>query len=126
MYARQRHYQVLSLASRIEGASPHELVVILYEELIRAIDVCRTAIAQGKPEALRPAHDRAVSVLLSLREGLDHEKGGSLAQSLSTIYSSMMRNLGGAVQTRDSDELSTLRQGVADLLGAWLRIGRQA
>jgi flagellar protein FliS len=124
MYARHRQYQALSLASRIEGASPHELVVILYEELIRTIDVCRTAIAQGKPEALRPAHDRAISLLISLREGLDHERGGSLAQSLSGIYAAMMRNLGRAVQGRDSDELSTLRQGVADLLGAWLRIGR--
>lgn len=125
MYARQRQYQSVSLASRIEAASPHELVVILYEELIRSLDVCRTAIAQGKPEALKTAHERVTSVLLSLRASLDFERGGPLARSLGGIYGSMLKESVRALHERDSDRFSRLRQGTAELLQAWSRIGRQ-
>jgi len=124
MYSRQRQYQSVSLASRIEAASPHELVVILYEELIRSLDVCRTAIAQGKPDALKTAHERATSVLLSLRASLDFDRGGALAQSLGGIYGSMLNESVRAVRERDSERFSRLRQGTAELLQAWARIGR--
>lgn len=122
MYARQKHYQAVSLASRIEAASSHQLVSILYEELIRSLDVCCTAISQRKPDALRSAHTRAVSILLSLQGSLDVERGGALAASLSGIYQSMNAQLFKAVRSADMTKMVPLRQGVADLLEAWTSI----
>lgn len=122
MYARQKHYQAVSLASRIEAASSHQLVTILYEELIRALDVCCTAMSQQKPEALRSAHSRAVSILLSLQGSLDVERGGALAANLSGIYQSMSAQLSKAVSSADTAKMAPLRQGVAELLGAWSSI----
>lgn len=123
MYAAQKQYRALSIASRIEAASPHELVAILYEELLRALDVTRTALAQGKAEACRSARERASSILLALGASLDFEQGGDLARSLAGIYRAMQKELAAAVQSGDSARLETIRQSVADLLGAWARIG---
>lgn len=122
MYARHRQYETVSIASRIEAANPHELVVILYEELIRTIDVCRAALKQHRFDALRPAQERATSVLVSLQASLDVERGGALALSLSSIYGSMRKELATAIHERNQERLATVRQGAAELMSAWLRI----
>lgn len=123
MYHAQKHYRSLSIASRIEAASPHELVAILYEELLRALDVTRTALSQGKWEACRSAHERSSSILLALEGSLDFERGGELARNLSGIYRSMQTELAASVKTGDAQSLEVVRACVADLLGAWARIG---
>jgi flagellar secretion chaperone FliS len=123
MYSAQKRYQALSIASRIEAASPHELVVILYEELLRALDVTRSALAQGKGEALRSGHERSTSILIALEASLDFERGGDLAIRLAGIYRSMRRELVSILSERGAETLETVRDGVADLLSAWTRIG---
>lgn len=123
MYAAQKHYQTLSVASRIEAASPHELVTILYEELIKALEVSRAALVQDKPDALQMSRRRASSILVALDASLDVERGGALALSLAQIYRSMQKEIAAAVQARQAMRLDAVRKGVADLLGAWLQIG---
>ena len=126
MYAPQKQYQALSVASRIEAAGPHELVQILYEELLRALDVLRTAMQQGKPEIVRASRERASSILLALEASLDFEKGGELARNLSGIYRSMQSEIGRALSDQDTSRLQEVRKGVADLLGAWVHIALRA
>ena len=123
MYAATKQYQALSIASRIEAASRHELVSILYEELIRALDVTRAAIGQEKVEALQLGRSRVSSILVALDASLDFERGGELAQRLAQIYRSMQKEVAAAVQTREADRLVPVRSGVAGLLIAWTKIG---
>ena len=123
MYAAQKLYQTLSVASRIEAASPHELVTILYEELIKALEVSRAALVQGKPDALQTSRRRASSILVALDASLDVEQGGALALSLAQIYRSMQKEIAAAVQSKEAARLEAVRKGVADLLSAWLQIG---
>lgn len=123
----QQRYQALALASRVEAASPHELVTLLYEELVRGLDVVRVALECANPDAERAGVDRARAILVALDASLDPDRGGDLAVSLSRIYRSMQGELAAAVQARDGERLQVLRRGVGELLGAWVRIGvRQA
>lgn len=126
MYAPQKHYHTLAIASRIEAAGPHELVTILYQELLSSLDVTRAALVQGKPDACRSGQNRASSILVALEASLDFGKGGELAESLAAIYRSMRRELSASVRQGQPDRLATLRSGAADLLGAWARIGIRA
>jgi flagellar protein FliS len=126
MYAAQKQYQTLSVASRIEAASPHELVQILYEELLRALDVTLSASHQRKLDVVRSSRERASSILLALEASLDFESGGEVARSLSAIYRSMQKEIAGAVQAQDPARLKEVRRGAADLLGAWIEIGARA
>ncbi len=122
MYAAQQKYRALSIASRIEAASPHELVTILYEELVGALDITATAVAQGKLEAYRASRERASSILLALEASLDFERGGSVARTLSEIYRAMQKELSLSVQTGDAGKLKAIRGSVAELLAAWAKI----
>lgn len=122
MYSAQKRYQALSIASRIEAASPHELVVILYEELLRSLDVTRAALAQGKADALRSGQQKSVSILIALEASLDFERGGALASVLAGIYRSIRKELNSLGVSSETGKLDAVRGGVADLLDAWVRI----
>lgn len=122
MYSAQKRYQALSIASRIEAASPHELVVILYEELLRSLDVTRAALAQGRADALRSGQHKSVSILIALEASLDFERGGALASVLAGIYRSIRKELNSLGVSSETGKLDAVRSGVADLLDAWVRI----
>lgn len=127
MYSANKRYEALSITSRIEGASPHELVVILYEELLRSLDVARSALVAGKPDAFRSGRERSISILIALEASLDFDQGGDLAALLGGIYGSMRKELASLGAGNPPERLETLRGGIAELLEAWTRIGaRQA
>jgi flagellar secretion chaperone FliS len=118
----QSQYKSLELASRVEGASPHALVGILYDELLRSLDVLGAALRQGREIAREPSAARARSILTALSASLDFDQGGSVAQTLSGVYRAMTRQLSEAVTTGDADKLSELRDGVATISESWKRL----
>jgi len=92
--ARNR-YQVLDLSSRMEGASPHRLVAILYDSQMA----------------------RAKSILAALEAGLDFDRGGELATTLCGVYRAMQRQL--AIAGQDVEKLAEVRAGVANIAQSW-------
>lgn len=118
----RNQYKSLELASRVEGASPHALVAILYEELLRAIDVLGAALRQGKDIAREPSAARARSILTALSASLDFDKGGSVAQTLGGVYRAMARQLAEAIAGGDAMKLGEVRDGVATISDSWRKL----
>jgi len=114
--ARNR-YQVLDLSSRMEGASPHRLVAILYEELQNALDSAIRARESGQEVAANSQMARAKSILAALEAGLDFDRGGELATTLCGVYRAMQRQLATAGQ--DVEKLAEVRAGVANIAQSW-------
>jgi flagellar secretion chaperone FliS len=115
-------YQSLELASRVEGASPHALVGILYDELLRSLDVLGAALRQSRDIAREPSAARARSILTALSASLDFDQGGSVAQTLAGVYRAMTLTLSEAIATGDAAKLSELRDGVATISESWQRL----
>jgi flagellar protein FliS len=114
--ARNR-YQVLDLSSRMEGASPHRLVAILYEELQNALDGAIRARENGQDIVANSQMARARSILAALEAGLDFDRGGSLATTLCGVYRAMQRQLASA--THDAQKLKDVKEGVAEIAKSW-------
>lgn len=117
-----RHYESLALSSRLLASNPHELVCVLYEELGRALDVARIALAQNQLETARKRFDRARTILIALEAGLDFAAGGDLARTLAAIYKSMQRELARCIAEQDEAGLAALRNGVAEIHNSWRQI----
>lgn len=117
--ARNR-YQSLDLASRMEGASPHALVSILYEELERALDIAIHAIASEQRITANSQIARAQSILIALESGLDLERGGELAETLGVIYRAMLRQL--ARSGHDSAKIGEVKTGIVEMARSWRAI----
>jgi flagellar secretion chaperone FliS len=114
-------YQQIDLASRIEGATPHSLVAMLYTELSVALAVMRRAAAASDPARQREQHERASSILHTLEASLDRAHGGALADTLAAIYRQMRRRL-LAGRGGDLAAIDEVVAGVESLATAWARI----
>ena len=79
-------YRQVDLASRTGGATPHQLIAILYEDALRELRLGALAI-DAKDHAAKSARlTKAVALLFALESGLDFDKGGSVADALSRFY----------------------------------------
>lgn len=118
----RNQYRSLELASRIEGASPHALVAILYEELLRSLDVLGAALRQGRDIGREAHSQRARSILTTLIASLDFEQGAAVASTLASVYRAMGLQLSTAVMNGDEAKLKELRDGVAAIATSWGRL----
>ena len=73
----------------LDGASPVDLVVALYDGIIRFLHAAITAVERGDVNARRIAVKRALAILIHLQARLRMDIGGRPAQVLSEYYASM-------------------------------------
>ena len=116
-----RHYQTVDLASRTDGASPHELVALLYAELGMALDVMSKASPFADTTRFTAQYERAASILHTLEASLDPVGGGVLALRLGAIYRQMRKRLATA-RSGDAGAIAEVREGLASLADAWAKI----
>jgi flagellar protein FliS len=116
------HYEAMSYSSRIEGASPHELVTILYEELILALTLLAFSMRAKDSMKTNAQFGRASGIIHALEAGLDHDLGGTLAESLSTIYRSARTEMMIARETGNPDRVERLAQAFSDMNDSWKKI----
>ena len=118
----QRHYQILELSSKLESADPHGLVSILYDELLRSLDVVAAALKQGRDISYERQSERAKSILLALSASLNFENGNSVADVLDGVYRAMLTQLTQAITDGSAEKLADLRAGKVEVSAAWQSI----
>jgi flagellar secretion chaperone FliS len=121
--AASRRYAAVHAGSRVESASPHGLVKILFDELLLAIDACAIALEADDPIKANDKNIRAMSIVQALEASLDFEKGGDIALSLAQIYRETRRLLIGAMHGRNSADARQARVIIAEIAEAWNKIG---
>jgi len=118
-YAR---YRDIDVAARVEGATPHALIAVLFDELLKALDTMAAADRGGDAARFNAAQARSMSLLHGLEGGLDFDKGGEIARSLGTIYREARRLIAIVGDERPA-ALAQAREMIADISGAWAAIG---
>jgi len=73
----------------LDGASPVDLVVALYDGIIRFLYAAIAAVERGDVHGRRVAVKRALAILIHLQARLRMDIGGRPAQVLSEYYASM-------------------------------------
>jgi flagellar protein FliS len=113
-------YASIGIESNIQGASPVQLIVMLYQGAI-------LAIANAKNGILRkdiPAKGKAISHALriideGLKSSLDKNVGGQIAQDLDALYDYMCLRLLKANVNNDIEALEEVSRLLAELKSAW-------
>jgi flagellar protein FliS len=116
-------YRNIDVSSRVEGASPHRLVVILFEELLGSIEAAQAADRQGNMPKRAERQNRALSILHALEASLDFEKGGEIAVGLSSIYREARRLITLGAREGQAEPVEQARGMLVDIAGAWESIG---
>lgn len=107
-----------SLAARIEGASPHALVQMLYDRLLRLLRDARLAAVAGDVAGRLAATARAIAIVEGLDATLDDRRGGDVATSLHGIY----RLLSDRLLAGKADGLAEAEEAVSAIASAWRTI----
>ncbi len=81
------------LESRVLSANPLELVQLLYQGTIGAVQDARRYLAEGKILERSRSISRACGILTELMLVLDHQRGGEVAGRLAGLYDYMQRRL---------------------------------
>jgi flagellar secretion chaperone FliS len=117
-----RRYAAVHAGSRIESATPHGLVKILFDELLLAIDAAILAQQGGDLARTNDKHARAMSIIHALEGSLDYEKGGEIAISLAVVYRESRRLLLTAAQQKTTAEAEKARAILGEIADAWNKI----
>ncbi len=118
-----RRYAAVHSGSRIDGATPHALVKILFDELLIALDAAALAERQGDRMKASDKQARAMSILYALESSLDYDKGGDIAMGLSQIYRESRRLLLQGARDHTADDIDQARAMIAEIAEAWNQIG---
>jgi flagellar secretion chaperone FliS len=115
-------YRNIENATRVEGASPHKLIAILFEELLRAIDATKLAMERGDFARQADRQARALSILQALDASLDVERGGDVAANLSAIYREGRRLIAMGAREKRPDLITRARDMLGEIASAWDQI----
>lgn len=117
-------YAKVGLESGVIAASPHQLIVLLYEGAELSVRMAIRHIQDGDLMKKSAAVAKATSIILDgLRAALDPQQGGDLALQLDALYDYMAKRITLAHLKNDVAPLEEVLGLLRELHDAWLQIG---
>ncbi|EKS69299.1 flagellar protein FliS [Burkholderia sp. SJ98] len=116
----------MGVQTGVIGASPHRLIVMLYQGARQAIAQARMHLQQNNVGARGAAIGKAISIIESgLQQALNKDAGGEIAQRLDALYTYMTRRLLEANIKQNESMLVEVDGLLATLEEAWVGIGQE-
>lgn len=106
----------------LDGASPVDLVVALYDGIIRFLYAAIAATDRGDVTGRRIAVKRALAILIHLQARLRMDIGGRPAQVLSEYYASMFALILQASQAASTPRFEEVVGCVRTVRDAWRQV----
>ena len=96
-------YQTTERNALVETDDPHQLVLVMFDALIKSIELYVDNIDVNKADLdLRSKHfSRALTIIYSLQSSLDFEKGGEIAENLFQTYEFARQMIIGSIKDMD-------------------------
>jgi flagellar protein FliS len=120
-------YAKVGLETGVGAASPHKLIVMLYDGALVSILSALTNMKAGNVAAKGSAISKAINIVDNgLRAALDKKVGGEIAENLDALYEYVSARLLKANLTNDAGMLEEVHALLTDLRDAWNAIDPQA
>jgi flagellar protein FliS len=116
-------YAELGRQSDVNTASPHRLIVLLFEGAESAINVAKVHAERGDIAARGSSISKAIDIISNgLKVSLDVNHGGELALRLSALYDYMVSRLLWANMKNDTQALQEVLSLLGEIHEAWNQI----
>ncbi|MDR1216440.1 MAG: flagellar export chaperone FliS [Treponema sp.] len=115
----------------VTTASPSQLLVILYDEAVRQLDIAIDLLDEynknGKkdPSKIEPTSKAVIktqNIVTELIVSLDFDNGGEIAQNLFNLYTWFNSELTDANIKHDQQKITVVRNLISELRGTWSEI----
>ncbi|MGQ7848495.1 flagellar export chaperone FliS [Granulosicoccus sp. 3-233] len=115
-------YQSVRRSTLVEGASPHQLIAMLYDGALSNITIARKHLAQNRGYQMHVHIDKAIAIVQELQASLKDYETNELAGNLFELYSFITSTLISANQNKEDDSLRTCLELIEILKDAWQAI----
>ncbi|HAT1774086.1 TPA: flagellar export chaperone FliS [Legionella pneumophila] len=119
-------YKAIELQTRIETASPHELIDLLLQGARSHIATAQGNIQRNQIKEKGEHIGKAISIIEGLKMSLNHDKGGEIAENLLQLYDYVQQILLKANLKNDEDLLAQSNMLLAEVHQAWQAINSNA
>lgn len=117
-------YATVGVESAVLSASPHQLVVLLFDGALSAMKKAAILIELGDIPGKGKALSHAINIISNgLRAGLNHDASGELAANLDSLYDYMTRRLLQANLHNDLTAIEEVAALLTNIADAWKEIG---
>ncbi len=96
-----------------------QILLMLYDGAIRALEQARVAIEQRRPDLKGARLSRAHAVISELDVTLDHEAAPEMCQNLSALYRFMLDQITDANRRNQAEPLAVVIEILTDLRQSW-------
>lgn len=112
-------YKQVDIDARVAGASPHQLILLLFNAAIMSLDTAILSIEHGDAK-LRSDHiSRINSILVELRNSLDTSVKSDLPYQLDSLYEYMQRRVHEAHVSVSDTPLKEVKELLATIRSGW-------
>lgn len=116
-------YARVGVETKVSTASPHQLIVMLYDGALLSINSAAVAMETGDIPSKGQAISKAINIISNgLKASLDMEAGGELSGRLAALYEYMSQRLLQANLQNSRPALDEVSNLLTELRGAWLDI----
>ncbi|WP_436187663.1 flagellar export chaperone FliS [Pseudorhodoferax sp. LjRoot39] len=120
-------YKRVGTQTSVEGASPHQLICLLYEALLAALRQAHAATMRGDIETKGKEIGKAVRIIdEGLKAALNDAAGGELATNLRGVYNYSISRLTRANIHNDAPMIQEVIDLIVPVYGAWKSIATPA
>jgi flagellar protein FliS len=117
-------YAKVGLETGVTGASPHKLIVMLFDGALVALTTAQQHMKDGNIQEKGKAISKAIMIIDGgLRASLNKQVGGQIATSLDALYEYMSNRLLIANLRNQPEILDEIHRLLEDLKSAWVEIG---
>lgn len=113
-----QHY----MQTQVRSSSPLELVVMLYDGVLRHTATAIDAMARGDILARRDAISKSLAIVGELQSTLDMDQGGDIAVQLDRLYSWVTESLVDATVKQHPQPIHDVRRVLETLRDGWQQV----
>ena len=110
--------------NKYETASPHRLILMLYEAALVQLDRAERAIEQRNIAERNRTLQKAQEILYELISSLNLQQGGEIAKNLKQLYLYMIERLTQANIQSDAAAVREVKELLHPIKSAWEQIGK--
>ena len=116
-------YKQVNLETSVSQASPHQLIVLLFDGALNAIRLADLYIQKGNIAGKGKAISKAINIIDNgLKSCLDLDQGGEIAENLDQLYQYISQQLVFANLHNDTQILQTCFDLLNNITQAWREI----
>ena len=117
-------YKDIDIMSKVEGASKHEFIKIVLEELFVNLNILSETIESKSKTSPQKSKSFAkiITSLSILMQSLDFKSGEPIASNLFSLYDYCRRSVIDDYRFLKTDGIKSSAQVITDILSAWNEI----